>query len=209
MKRERSKTTRGAKRDLFAELSEGMEALAEGRKGKRILRTHAVEYKPAPTVTPSIFEPTVPEGPNIYRKLLSVMKSPLDGLGCFATVRFLKNNPIAEYAGERITRKEAMRRMRRPGGRRITELEADCYIDGSVDGNDTQYINHSCEPNADAFIVDGFLIVFALQEIMPGEEITIDYLNSFEDDRTACQCRAASCRYASACLARNSRLRGR
>ena len=39
-------------RDLFAELSEGMEALAEARQGKRTLRTHAVEYKPAPTVTP-------------------------------------------------------------------------------------------------------------------------------------------------------------
>ena len=48
----KSKPTHAAKRDLFAELSEGMEALAEGRKGKRTMRTHAVEYKPAPTVTP-------------------------------------------------------------------------------------------------------------------------------------------------------------
>lgn len=39
-------------RDLFAELSEGMQALAQARQGKRTLRTHAVEYKPAPTVTP-------------------------------------------------------------------------------------------------------------------------------------------------------------
>jgi len=42
----------GTKRDLFAELSEGMEALADVRHGKRTLRTHAVEYKPAPSVTP-------------------------------------------------------------------------------------------------------------------------------------------------------------
>lgn len=41
-----------AKRDLFAELSEGIEALADSRTGKRTLRTHAVEYKPAPSVTP-------------------------------------------------------------------------------------------------------------------------------------------------------------
>lgn len=46
------RTKRGAKRDLFAELSEGMEALAGARQGKRTLRTHAVEYKPAPNVTP-------------------------------------------------------------------------------------------------------------------------------------------------------------
>jgi len=43
---------RTATRDLFAELSEGMEALADARQGKRTLRTHAVEYKPAPRVTP-------------------------------------------------------------------------------------------------------------------------------------------------------------
>ena len=48
----KKKMRRGAPRDLFAELNEGMEALAEARQGKRTLRTHAVEYKPAPTVTP-------------------------------------------------------------------------------------------------------------------------------------------------------------
>jgi len=48
----KAKTTRGAKRDLFAELRKGMAALAEARQGKRMLRTHAIEYKPAPKVTP-------------------------------------------------------------------------------------------------------------------------------------------------------------
>jgi putative transcriptional regulator len=48
------KTTakRKPKRDVFAELTEGMTALAESRQGKRTLRTHAVEFNPAPTVTP-------------------------------------------------------------------------------------------------------------------------------------------------------------
>jgi len=48
------KTTakRKPKRDVFAELTEGMTALAESRQGKRTLRTHAVKFKPAPTVTP-------------------------------------------------------------------------------------------------------------------------------------------------------------
>ena len=48
----KTKTAGSAKRDLFAELSEGMAALAEARQGKRTLRTHAIEYKPAPKVTP-------------------------------------------------------------------------------------------------------------------------------------------------------------
>lgn len=46
------KARRAPKRDLFAELSEGMTALAESRQGKRTLRTHAVGFKPAPEVTP-------------------------------------------------------------------------------------------------------------------------------------------------------------
>lgn len=42
---------RRAKRDLFAELSEGMNALADVRHGERTLRTHSMEFQP-PTVTP-------------------------------------------------------------------------------------------------------------------------------------------------------------
>jgi putative transcriptional regulator len=43
---------RNVKRNVFGEMKEGMTALAESRERKRTLRTHAVEFKPAPTVTP-------------------------------------------------------------------------------------------------------------------------------------------------------------
>jgi hypothetical protein len=38
----KAETKRGAKRDLFAELSEGIASLAQARQGKRELRTHSV-----------------------------------------------------------------------------------------------------------------------------------------------------------------------
>jgi putative transcriptional regulator len=38
------------KRDLFNELIEGFDVLAEQRVGKRTLRTHAVKVKPVPTI---------------------------------------------------------------------------------------------------------------------------------------------------------------
>lgn len=38
------------KRNLFKEISEGFDALAQQRQGKRTLRTHEVEMKPAPKV---------------------------------------------------------------------------------------------------------------------------------------------------------------
>ncbi|HVP32788.1 MAG TPA: hypothetical protein VMT09_03990 [Steroidobacteraceae bacterium] len=39
------------KRDLYDELLEGFDALAEQRAGKRTLRTHALKVKPAPKIT--------------------------------------------------------------------------------------------------------------------------------------------------------------
>ena len=42
----------GRKRDLFAELRQGVTALADARQGKRTLRSHAIEFRPAPEMTP-------------------------------------------------------------------------------------------------------------------------------------------------------------
>jgi putative transcriptional regulator len=39
------------KRDLFEELTEGFDALADHRAGKRTLRTHAVKAKPLPKIS--------------------------------------------------------------------------------------------------------------------------------------------------------------
>ena len=61
---------RAARRDLFAELGEGMAALAEAREGKRTLRTNALEYKPAPKVTPKELI-RVREGLKISRALFA------------------------------------------------------------------------------------------------------------------------------------------
>jgi putative transcriptional regulator len=39
------------KRNLFKEINEGLDALSAQRKGKLTLRTHTVEYRPAPKLT--------------------------------------------------------------------------------------------------------------------------------------------------------------
>lgn len=54
------------------------------------------------------------------------------------------------------------------------------------------YINHSCEPNAG---IDGDLVIIALKDIEPGEEITIDYATIYlSEDRIICQCKSHNCR---------------
>jgi len=65
------KGKRAPRRDLFAELSEGMGALAQAREGKRTLRTHAVEFKAAPRVTPRELV-RVRERLNLSRALFAV-----------------------------------------------------------------------------------------------------------------------------------------
>lgn len=121
-------------------------------------------------------------------------RSKIDGKGCFATVAFKRRQKIAEYEGECISRAEIARRLR--GKRRIHICAIDSYwaIDGSVGGNATRYINHSCRPNAYVTILYGHILFFALRDIAPGEEITIDYVTSFHDDRKRCDCGAADCR---------------
>jgi len=125
---------------------------------------------------------------------LSVLKSAIHGFGCFAVVHFPKGSTIAEYSGERINHVEAMSRMIGTNGKHISQLNADYYIDGNIGGNETQYINHSCEPNADVVIAGDSIMLFALCEIVAGEEVTVDYLNSFDQDQALCRCCTASCR---------------
>lgn len=123
-----------------------------------------------------------------------VAKSGIDGKGCFAAVPFAKGRKIAEYQGERISRMEVARRL--VGRRRIHICGIDTYwaIDGSRGGNGTQYVNHSCEPNIYLRITHGHILLFALRDIAKGEELTLDYVDSYHTDSTSCSCGTPRCR---------------
>jgi uncharacterized protein len=124
---------------------------------------------------------------------LTVKTSRIHGKGCFATVPFARRKKIAEYTGERITNAEAERR----GYRRvlrISGLDDRWSIDGSRGGNGTHYINHSCRPNAFMQTIGGHLLVLALRDIRPGEEITVDYVATLHPDSKRCTCGAPNCR---------------
>lgn len=49
----KSRSASPGKRSMFAEMMEGVEALRDERLGKRTLRTHVVEMRPPPDVTPA------------------------------------------------------------------------------------------------------------------------------------------------------------
>ena len=125
---------------------------------------------------------------------LAIRGSHINGKGCFATIHFARGRKIAEYTGERISDREAKRRA---GGRaklRICDIDGRWSLDGSHGGNGTHYINHSCEPNSYMKIIYGHILFYALRDISPGEEITIDYVETLHSDQKRCRCGAQTCR---------------
>jgi SET domain-containing protein len=125
---------------------------------------------------------------------LTARESTIEGHGCFATRTFKKGRRIAEYTGERVSRHQIARRVRNK--KRIYVCGVNSYwgIDGSVGGNGTQYINHSCQPNAYMRVVREHILFFALRDISAGEEITLDYIDSYHSDEKRCQCGSPKCR---------------
>jgi uncharacterized protein len=124
---------------------------------------------------------------------IGVARSRIDGKGCFATAKFCRDQQIAEYIGEKISLAEAERRRRAPGKKSICDVDSQWSIDGRRGGNGTQYVNHSCEPNSYLVISEGRAFLHALREIIPGEEITTDYLYELKLDETECRCRMVTC----------------
>jgi SET domain-containing protein len=124
---------------------------------------------------------------------LSIRKSRINGKGCFAIQHFPRGKKIAEYTGERISTVEAMRRSRRRI-LRICAIDSRWSLDGSRGGNGTHYINHSCAPNSFMKILYGHIQFYALRDILPGEEITIDYEMTLHSDKKRCYCGAPLCR---------------
>ena len=125
---------------------------------------------------------------------LTIRKSKINGKGCFATAFFSRRRKICEYAGELISNAEAKRRARTRRKLRICAIDRRRSIDGSRGGNGSHYINHSCQPNAFMQGVRGHLLFFALRDIQPGEEITIDYQTTLHPDSKRCTCGASQCR---------------
>lgn len=124
---------------------------------------------------------------------LNIKKSPIDGKGCFATIAFQQWRKIAVYTGERISNAEAKRRSKR-SILRICGIDNRWSLDGSRGGNGTHYINHSCSPNSFTRTLYGHLIFFALRDIVPGEEITLDYVETLHPNTKKCVCGAVNCR---------------
>jgi uncharacterized protein len=138
---------------------------------------------------------------------LTVRRSSIEGWGVFAGVFIPRGRKVIAYAGEKITRAEAARRVRK-SLRRTKELRTyfasiarkktrggrKWMLDGSVGGNGSERINHCCDPNLYVRKANGKIYFYSLRAIRKGEELSFDYAFAEERTRIPCCCGSRKCR---------------
>jgi SET domain-containing protein len=134
-----------------------------------------------------------------------VRKSKIQGRGGYATRAIRKGERIIEYVGERITWAESDRRYDDTSTRRhhtfLFAVNRKIVIDAAYGGNDSRFINHSCDPNCEAVGEKSRIFIEAIRPIRKGEELTYDYSYEREKGTTeedeklyVCHCGSAKCR---------------
>lgn len=132
--------------------------------------------------------------------------SPIHGLGAFARKDIPKGTRIIEYTGEKISNAEADRRYDDDAMDEhhtfLFILNSKQCLDAAYGGNAARFINHSCDPNCEAFIPRGHIWIESIRDIRKGEELAYDY--AFEDDKKytredylgkyGCRCGSPKCR---------------
>jgi SET domain-containing protein len=134
--------------------------------------------------------------PPVSRFRLQIRPSPIHCLGIFAREAIPGRRLVMEYAGDRITRAEAQRRfLKRGKPERIcfARLNRRWVIDG-CNGNGSEFINHSCQPNLDVRKRRGHILFYTRRAIRPGEELTSDYKLRRSFGRVAWYCGSSKCR---------------
>lgn len=137
------------------------------------------------------------------KKLWKLKKSKIHGSGLYATEDIPKGTRIIEYIGEKIRKKESLRRCleweekARKSGEGLVyifDLDKKWDLDGNVPDNPAKYINHSCEENCEAVNEEGRIFIYAKKSISKGQELYFDYgysLEHFLDH--PCRCGAEKC----------------
>ena len=118
-------------------------------------------------------------------------RSRIQGWGVYATRTIPKNKRIIDYAGEKISNQESLKRERRyirRGHIWCFKVTNRTVVDAGVGGNVARFINHSCRPNCYIEIKGGVIWIRASRTIRKGEELTYHY-NTDGEAHIRCRCR--------------------
>jgi SET domain-containing protein len=108
-------------------------------------------------------------------------RSGISGWGVYTRGGINKNTRIIDYAGERISMAESVKRERphlKAGLIWCFAVSRRVVVDASVGGNLARFINHACRPNCYSRIVRGTIWICAGRHIKPGEELTYNYYSN-------------------------------
>ena len=131
-------------------------------------------------------------------KWCEVRQSGIHGRGLFAKQMIPCGTYIIEYLGERIDKDESNERgwaqmdhAKETGDAAvyIFTLDDDWDIDGNVPENAARLINHSCDPNCEAFIEEDSIWIAALRDIPKDAELFFNYgfdLENYQDHPCGC-----------------------
>ncbi|MGE9267243.1 MAG: SET domain-containing protein [Verrucomicrobiales bacterium] len=134
---------------------------------------------------------------------IEVRESAIHGSGVYAARDLVAEERIVEYVGELIPKEVSEKRAQAQAAKAAASGEAAVYIfnlskkwdlDGSFDWNPARLINHSCDPNCEAFTEGKRIFIYAKRAIQAGEELTFDYgfeLETYADH--PCLCGAENC----------------
>jgi len=134
---------------------------------------------------------------------IEVRRSSVHGQGVFATQKIRKGRRIIEYVGERMPwdAASATEDPNDPHTFLFGLDENNLVINAAIGGNDSRWINHSCDPNCEAIEEEGRVFIYALRDLQPGEELFYDYGLQIDEPHTPemekqfeCQCGAKKCR---------------
>lgn len=139
------------------------------------------------------------------RERIKVRRSRVHGRGVYTTARIRKGARIIEYTGRRLPWKEAEDKSPRdpsdPYHTFLFSLDNGDVIDAAEGGNESRWINHSCDPNCETIEESDRIFVHALRGLGPDEELFYDYKMVPSERRTKklekefpCLCRTEKCR---------------
>jgi hypothetical protein len=143
--------------------------------------------------------------PNTKALAFEVRDSGIAGKGAFAIRPIKKGEELIEYVGEIITHPEADERYDDESMDEhhtfLFTITSRLVIDATNNGNESRFINHSCDPNCEAEITKGRVFISAIKDIAVGEELHYDYGYERSGDETEedekrykCLCGTAKCR---------------
>lgn len=142
---------------------------------------------------------------------IAARRSPIHGNGVFAVAPIARGETIIQYKGRLITHAQADREYgdgADTGHTFLFTLNDKYIVDANVGGNSARWINHSCEPNCEAVIEEARdgkrkhdkVLIQAVRDIAPGEELTYNYGIVLEVPHTrkmkklwACRCGSPKC----------------